>query len=125
MRPFVEASLVLIVATALTLAIMAVIFPRHALGGLHQTVEPPTIWPAVFIDGTHHRPGTDGNATDRRLAAQGDSGECPYLAALAAASQCPAAAEDGTQLRCPYLKQLQRQLREAEKTPIAAQGQHI
>ena len=125
MRPFIEAALVLIVAIALTLAIMAVIFPRHALGGLHQAVEPPTIRPAVFIDGTHDRPGTDGVARDPEFAGQGESGECPYLAALAVASKCPAAPERGTGRTCPYLKQLQRQLRETEENPIAVHGQHI
>jgi hypothetical protein len=126
MRTFIEATLVLIVAIALTLAIMAVIFPRHALGGLDRAVESPTtIWPAVFIDSTHDRPGSSGDATDRKFAGQGKSDECPYLAALAAASKCPAAPERNSGLTCPYLQELQRQLGDVETKPTAVRGHHI
>jgi len=124
MRTFIEASVVLIVAIALTLAIMAVIFPRHALGGLDRAVESPTLWPAVFVEGTHDRLGS-GHPADPKSADTGATAVCPYLAALASASKKPAGPERGNELTCPYLQQLQRQLREAGKTQTAAHGHHI
>jgi hypothetical protein len=124
MRQFIESSLVLVFAILLTVVIMAAIFPRHLLGGLDHEVESPTILPAVFIDSTHDRPGSSGDATDRKFAGQGKSDECPYLAALAAASKCPAAPERNSGLTCPYLQELQRQIRDVE-TKTAAPGHHI
>jgi len=125
MRQIIEPSLVLVFALLLTVAIMAVIFPRHVLGGLDRAVEPPTILPAVFIDGTHDRPGSGGVAADRRFAGQVGSGACPYLAALAAASKCTATPQRDAKFSCPYLEQVHRQLVEADQASDAPLGQNI
>jgi hypothetical protein len=125
MRQIIEASLVLVFAILLTVVIMAVIFPRHALGGLNAAAESPRNQPAVFIHSTSERPGTGDCGTDQSFADRGQKIECPYLAALTAASKCPAAPERSDGLTCPYREQLERQLRDVERTRAAARGQHI
>jgi hypothetical protein len=119
MRTFIEASLVLAVAVVLTLAIMAVIFPRHVLGGGQQALESRGLRPAVFVYGTHDRPGAGGGAPPARFDNRMKNTRCPYLAALSAASKCPAAPRRAAEMGCPYLEQLQRQLSEANFAPTA------
>lgn len=125
MRKIIEASLVIILATLITVAIMAVIFPSHVRGGNQPASENAKILPAVFLSGTHERPGSADSSAEPKIAGTGANSACPYLAALAAASACPAAPERGTGLACPYLKKLQRQPPEAENTSTAAHGQQI
>jgi hypothetical protein len=124
MRRFIEASLVLTLSLVITLIVMAVTFPRHALGGGQPALESPRIWPAVFVHGIHDRPGTDGSTPFLQFADRVPSSRCPYLEALAAASKCPAAPEQRTRFACPYLEQLHRQLMEAKRQPAALLGQH-
>jgi len=124
MRQFIEASLVLTLSIVITLIIMAVIFPRHALGGGQPVLNSPGIWPAVFIYGIHDRPGTDGSIPFLQFADRIPRSRCPYLEALAAGSRCPATPEPQTRFRCPYLEGLHRQLVEAERVPDAPRGQH-
>jgi hypothetical protein len=124
MRAFIEASLVLMISIVLTLLIMAVIFPRHALGGGKPAVDFPRIWPAVFIYGIHDRPGTGGGPLAPRFADRTESTGCPYLAALAAASMCPAAPQRDAGMTCPYLMKLRQQALEAKSPPVAPRGQH-
>mgnify|MGYP001827283603 CR=1 FL=1 len=125
MRKLIEASLVLALATVITFAIMAVIFPRHVRGGGQPAFENTKIWPAVFVQGTHQRPGIGGGPMDPRFAKQPDSTGCPYLAAPAAKSKCPATPRGKAGIACPYLLKLHRQLIEPESAPATPLGQHI
>ena len=124
MRRFIEASLVLTLSIVITLIVMAVTFPRHALGGGRPALESPRIWPAVFVHGIQDRPGSDGGTPFLQFADRAPSSRCPYLEALAAASKCPATPEKHTRFACPYLEQLHRQLIESKPAPKAPLGQN-
>jgi hypothetical protein len=125
MRKLIEASLVLSLSVVLTLLIMAFIFPRHVLGGGDQMLEPTAIRPAVFVEGTHHRPGWPGSPSAPKIADQNEGLGCPYLAALEAASRCPVITRSGAKSPCPYLLQLHWELLEREYPPTAPHGQTI
>jgi hypothetical protein len=125
MRKFIEASLVLVFAMMLTLVIMAVIFPRHVLGGGRPTHQNSKTLPAVFVYGTHEQPGSNGSSMDTRIADQRDSTGCPYLAALAAASKCPATPRRNAGSVCPYMLKMHRQFIEPKNSPAAPPGKHI
>lgn len=109
MRSAIEATLVLSLSIVLTVLIVAFIFPRHALGSADPVLTPPTIQAAVFVHGTHDRPGS----LDLRSAPQNfDPAQvagCPYLAALAAASRCPVMSGDEAVSACPYLGRQKRE----------------
>ena len=109
MRSAIEATLISGISIVLTVLIVAVILPRHALGSADPVLTLPTIQAAVFVDGLHERPGS----VDRRSAPQGfDRAQvvgCPYLAAQAAASRCPVVTGSEVVSACPYLRQQQRE----------------
>jgi len=126
MRRFFEASFILTLSIVFTVLIMVVIFPRHARGGAEPALEGPGIAPAVFIDGTHHRPGTPGATKAPTFADQVKGAGCPYLAAMAAGSSCPATRPSDTTSICPYLRALHRQEIEDKKSSFARhRGPHI
>jgi hypothetical protein len=125
MRKIIEASLVLSFAILLTVVIMAMIIPKHARGGNQPAPESASIWPAVFVSGTHQRPGSAGCPADPKSADTSATAVCPYLAALAAPSKCPAAPERNSGLTCPYLQELQPRFHEAKTKSTAVSGQHI
>ena len=122
MRKIIEASLVLVLATTFTLVILAVIFPRHLRGGEQPALENTRTWPAVFVYGTDDRPGTGGGSTDPRFVDQEGRTACPYLAALAAASKCPATPRRDVGFGCPYLETLHRQLTDPESAPAVVRS---
>jgi len=124
MRSTIEATLILTLSAALTLLIMAVIFPRHALGGGAPALDAPSIQPAVFVHGTHERPGTATSPLKPRVADQAAVTACPYLAALAAASKCPASPEMSTTTACPFLLERQHRELETPAPPVENPGQH-
>jgi len=124
MRSTIEATLILALSVVLTLLIMAVIFPRHALGGDAPALQSPTIQPAVFVHGTHVRPGTADPLLKTGAADQAIEVGCPYLAAVAAASKCPASPEMSTITACPYLLKRHLGRSEAPAPPVENLGQH-
>ena len=124
MRTIFEAALILTLSVVLTLLIMAAIFPRHALGGGAPALDSPTIQPAVFVYGTHERPGTAASPLIPGAADQASVPACPYLAALAAASKCPAAPEMSTTPACPFLLERQLEKPETPALPVENLGQH-
>jgi hypothetical protein len=65
MRDFIKATFVLAASLAVTLLILGAIFARHPLGASALTLEYPVVEPAVFVDGTHSRPGRIGDAQMR------------------------------------------------------------
>ena len=115
MRKFFEAAFVLIMSIALTVGIMFILIPKHARGGGHDVDDSPELQPAVFVHGTHDRPGTSASPAVPERSNQAQRGGCPYLEALAAASGCPATPESNTAISCPYLMQIHSQLVEAEE----------
>lgn len=125
MRPYIEASLVLVFSIVTTLLIMAAIFPRHALGSGVPLAESPRISPAVFIHGTHERPGTAPHSTMPRRTDRVESTRCPYLEALRAASRCPVASRRGAESPCPYLQGIAAAEPEIEDSLAKPHGQHI
>ena len=90
MRSALEATLIMSLSIFLTLLVMAVVFPVHALGAGEQGLDAPAIQPAVFVHGEHDRPGPAGSTSAQQLDGRNQKAVCPYLAALAAASGCPA-----------------------------------
>jgi hypothetical protein len=124
MRSTLEATLILTLSVVLTLLIMAVIFPRHAFGGGAPALQSPSIQPAVFVHGIHDRPGTAESPLKPGAAGQTIETACPYLAALAAASQCPASPEMSTTSACPYLLERQHRQLEPPAPPVKNLGQH-
>ncbi len=118
MRSAIEATLILGLSIVLTVLIVAVIFPRHALGSADQILRPPTIQAAVFVHGLHDRPGS----VDLRSAPQSfDRAQvagCPYLASLAAASRCPAMSGREVVSACPFLRRQQQEDRGTSKQTV-------
>ena len=106
MRPAIEATLIATFSVALTLLIIAAVFPRHVLGGGATTLEAPDIQPAVFVHGVHDRSGIAFSPAAPNSPEQADGSFCPYLRALAAASDCPAMGREKTATGCPYLESL-------------------
>jgi len=124
MRSTLEATLILTLSVVLTLLIMAIIFPSHALGGGAPALHSPSIQPAVFVHGIHDRPGTMESPLKPGAAGQTIETTCPYLAALAAATQCPASPEMSTTTACPYLLKRQHRQLEPPAPPVKNLGQH-
>jgi hypothetical protein len=125
MRKILEASLILSLSIVFTTLIMVVAFPEHARGGAEPTPEGPAIAPAVFIDGTHHRPGMHGATKAPTLAGQAESTGCPYLAALAAASRCPATRRSNATSICPYLELHRQDVEDLKSSQVHLRGKHI
>ena len=90
----IEASLVLSLATVVTLLVLAMILPSHPRFAPGYTIDSSAYEPAVFVDGIHSRPGAVDTS---RL--------CPYLARLQATSRCPVLSGRVTVSRCPHLSQ--------------------
>jgi len=124
MRSTLEATLILTLSVVLPLLIMAIIFPSHALGGGAPALHSPSIQPAVFVHGIHDRPGTAESPSNPGAAGQAAVTACPYLAALAAASHCPASPEMSTTTACPYLLKRQHRQLEPPAPPVKNLGQH-
>jgi hypothetical protein len=101
-RTIIEASLVLLLAALSTLLIIAVVFPRHVLGGGQHATDSTRIWPAVFVEGTHARPGAGVGSEVPQLSDHNESNICPYLAALVLASKCPATHQIDDRTACPF-----------------------
>ena len=93
MRAVIEATLVLTLSLVVTLLILAAIFARHPLGAIDTVLDDPDISPAVFVRGEHDRPEKSGDQRRTETGAAEKAEECPYLAALPAATACPAAPE--------------------------------
>ena len=125
MRSFVEASLVVFFSLVVTVLILAVIIPRHPLVDGNLAVEPPAMSPAVFVEGTHERPGRTGNGLHPRITQEQQTVLCPYLIALAAASACPAAPERPSESPCPFLRELRRQEVDAQSESVTSPGKDI
>lgn len=109
MRSALEATLILSLSIFVTLLVMAVVFPIHALGGGEQGLDAPAIQPAVFVHGVHDRPGSAGSTSAPQLDGRNQKTVCPYLAALAAASGCPALEGTDAGSACPYLERRHRE----------------
>ena len=124
MRSTIEAALILTLSVVVTLLIMAVIFPRHALGGGTPALQSPSIQPAIYVYGTHERPGTVQSPSIPGAQDHATEIVCPYLAALAAASKCPAAPEKGVTTSCPFLMKKHQQETEKHTPPVKILGQH-
>lgn len=117
MRQALEAMLILTISVVLTLLIMAAVFPRHVLGGAASTAPSPDIEPAVFVFGVHDEPGAAVSPTVPGTVQRSRDAECPYLAAVAAASGCPALSGEHIRSACPYLdRRQQRDL--ASENPV-------
>lgn len=118
MRSAIEATLISGLSIVLTVLIVAVIFPRHALGSADPVLTPPSVEAAVFVHGVHDRPGS----VDLRSAPQGfdrtQAVGCPYLAAQAAASRCPVVSGGDIVSACPYLRQQHREDRGTSKQTV-------
>jgi len=124
MRPTIEATLVLTLSVVLTLLIMAVIFPQHALGGGAPALQPTSIQPAVLVYQTRERPGTAESRSIPGAEDQATGFACPYLEARAAASKCPAAPKKGATTACPFLLKKHQQELETHTPPVENLGQH-
>lgn len=124
MRPAIEAALVSSLSIALTVLIMAVVFPIHALGGGASSLEAPSVQPAVFVHGTHERPGAGMSPTDSGATGEAAGSACPYLAAVAAASKCPMAPKSSAAAACPFLSKLREKGRAPSAPPVRILGQH-
>jgi hypothetical protein len=125
MRALIDATLLLSLSIALTLLILIVIFPRHALGGGGPELQSTAVQPAVLNDGNHNRPGLTDDSTNPGLAEGERRGHCPYLAALAAPTACPARPGSRTTSPCPYLLEKLRQVIGAAGQPAAPFAQDI
>jgi hypothetical protein len=125
MAKLIEASLTLTLSIVITLIIMAVIFPHHLRGGAMPEAELTDVVPAVFVYGTHERPGTVAQPDTPDLSNLARSSGCPYLAALAAASSCPAFPNRAAEPVCPFVRERLRQLRDAETAPSPEFGKHL
>ena len=123
MRAFSEAIVVLSVSLAITLLVLGAIFVKHPLGA--ETFAPiaPVVSPAVFIEGSHDRPGSAAKPMHPTSTDGIDLKSCPFLAGLAAATGCPATPENLVANRCPYLREIYRQYVEAPAQPDPALGQ--
>jgi len=108
MRQALEATLILTISAVLTLLIMIAAFPRHVLGGAASTAPSPDIEPAVFVFGVHDEPGNAVSPTVPGTVQRSQDAGCPYLAALAAASGCPAFSDEDVRSACPYLDRPQQ-----------------
>ncbi len=125
MRSTIEATLILTLSVVLTLLIMAVIFPQHALGGSAPALQPPSIQPAVYVYQTHDLSGTAESPSNPGAIDPATESECPYLAARGAASKCPAVPEKGATTACPFLmKKHQQELETQTPPPVKNLGQH-
>ncbi len=118
MRSAIEATLILGLSIVLTVLIMAVIFPRHALGSADQVLTPPTIQAAVFVHGLHDRPGSVDLRSAPQSLDRAQVAGCPYLASLAAASRCPAMNGGEVVSTCPFLRRQQREDRGTSKQTV-------
>jgi len=103
MRKIVESSVILTTSVAITMLVVSLIVPAHALGGRPEPAAASSVRPAVFVEGMGSRvvPATEGAVCPwlaRRAALA--SSACPYLRAVAASS-CPYAVEGGTSRACP------------------------
>lgn len=126
MRDFIKATFVLAASLAVTLLILGAIFARHPLGASALTLEYPVVEPAVFVDGTHSRPGRIGDAQMRSGTDDGSEVEqCPYLEAVAAATACPVAPETTTARACPYLPERHRNFADAHSDPVEVASKNI
>lgn len=92
LRKAIEASLVLSLATVITLLVLSMILPSHPRFAPDRTIGSSACVSAVFVKGIHARPG----AADA-------PGLCPYLARPEAASRCPVLSGRVTVSRCPHL----------------------
>ena len=122
MRKYFEAAFVLTLSIALTVGIMFILIPKHARGGGRDAGDSPGLQPAVFVHGTHDRPGTSALPKVPEPTNQAQRGGCPYLNALAASSGCPAAPKSNTTISCPYLMQIHSQLIEAKEESKTQNG---
>jgi hypothetical protein len=113
MRAYIEAILVLAISLTITLLILAAIFARHPLGANDFAFAYPEISPAVFVEGSHVRPGSSAEPELPTAADGVPTDHCPYLAGLAAATPCPGIPEDLDANACPYLREVHRQFVEA------------
>lgn len=105
MRSFIEASIVLALSVAVTVSIIAAIFPNHALGG-DSAVVSSAIRAAVLVSETYET----GCPFGAQLSDQEDGTRCPYLGSVAAQPTCPAMPERDARSSCPYLDHLHREL---------------
>lgn len=124
MRAFIEASLVSTLSLVITLLILAVIIPRHPLGG-GIALETPALSPAVFVEGTNERPGRIADKLHPRTPQPLPTDLCPYLAALAAASACPALPEKPSESSCPDARELKTQEIDAHNESAKIPGKKI
>jgi hypothetical protein len=113
MRAFIEAILVLAMSLTVTLLILAAIFARHPLGASDFAVVYPEVSPAVFIEGSHVRPGSSTDPEQPNAIDGVPTDHCPYLAGLDATTECPGMLEDLDANICPYLREFHRQIFEA------------
>ena len=125
MRAFIEATLILALSLVVTLLILAALFARHPLGAIDTSLDYPDISPAVFVRGEHDRPGKSGDQMRTESGAAERAEECPYLAALAAATACPVAPESSSVGTCPYLREIHRNFADAHGDPIDVPGKDI
>ena len=124
MRSTTEATLILTLSVVLTLLIMGVIFPRHALGGGAPAIQSSAIVPAVFVYGTHNVPDADHPPTKPGTSDRATKSECPYLAARARALKCPSATDHGAMTACPFLLEKHQKELETKTPPVKGLGQH-
>lgn len=125
MRTIIEATLVLTVSLFVTLFILVALFARHPLGASEIAFNDPVISPAVLIEDAYASPGRNGVQIQPRTHTGAGSEQCPFLAALAAASACPAAPESTSAPTCPYLREVHRQHLDAHSEPVRVSGQDI
>ncbi len=124
MRSTIEATLILTLSVVLTLLIMAVIFPRHALGGGASDHQKSSIEPAIFVYGTHAVPGTNQSPTAPGAEDRTTESECPFLADRAKTQKCPVNPKPGAATACPFLLEKGQKKLEAETPPVRNLGQH-
>jgi hypothetical protein len=99
------------VVTVLAVAAIVSVHPRMADAQPHDAA---SIVPAVFVAAG---PQADG--------AKAEVSACPYLAALAAASKCPAVPKAGAGAAgCPFLEQRRQPHAEGERAPVTTPGLH-
>ena len=125
MRAVIEATLVLTLSLVVTLLILAAIFARHPLGAIDTVLDDPDISPAVFVRGEHDRPGKSGDQRRTDTGAAESAEACPYLAALAAATECPAAPESSPSDACPYLREVLGYDPDMNGEPVEVPGKEI
>lgn len=75
MSKYIEASLVLTFSIAITLLIMVVVFPVHALGGANSAAMIGGVQPAVYVEGARSCPATGNTMEERPILAHVRCGE--------------------------------------------------